>query len=353
MPSSVTGPGTASGDRLELHVDDVAGYLVERGVIGPGENVEVAALGGGVSHRVFAVERGAMGQADGPDLVVKQALARLHTAAHWEASTDRVIGEAAGLRSLAALLPQAVPQVVELDIDGQVLVIEHAPPDWVDWKTVLLGGFVEATTAEWLGTSLGTWQRGTAGLDGLPSRLYERDAFEQLRTEAFYEVLRGSPAIPPAELESAIEDVRTASDCLVHGDYSPKNVLIDPVACTGWIIDLEAAHVGSAAYDVAFLASHLVLKAVHLPSQRAALLATAARFVTAYEQAVGPQPADPAVVARHLGCLLVARVDGRSPAPYLTPSERDEVRRIGGTALASRTEHVSDVLDLVAASEPA
>jgi hypothetical protein len=187
----------------------------------------------------------------------------------------------------------------------------------------------------------------------LPSRLRDRHVFDQLRIEAFYEVLRPSPFVPPTELEEAIYDLRHAVDCLVHGDYSPKNVLVDPNVSNGWIIDLEAAHVGSAAYDVAFMASHLVLKAVHLPAHRQALLAAAERFVNAYECTAGTRSAGPAAVARHLGCLLLARVDGRSPAPYLSPSGRRQVRRIAQRALEARVPRPHDVLDLVSASEAA
>jgi X-X-X-Leu-X-X-Gly heptad repeat protein len=31
----------------------------------------------------------------------------------------------------------------------------------------------------------------------------------------------------------------------------------------------------------------------------------------------------------HVGCLMVARVDGKSPVEYLTSAERDTARRIG------------------------
>lgn len=329
---------TSSSD---LDATTVVAYLREHTAVEVDGSPRVTVLRGGVSHRVFAIE-------GGPDpLVVKQALPRLATVAHWEANTDRVASEAAGLRALGEVLPDAVPTVLHLDASRGVIVIRHAPPRFEDWRSRLLRGEVEPRVAEWLGTALGEWQRHTRQPAELAPRLHDRGVFEQLRIEAFYEVLRKGSPLADA-IDEAIVDLRRSTDCLVHGDYSPKNVLVGPERPTGWIIDLEAAHVGSKAYDAAFLCSHLVLKAVHLADRRADLLEAAARFVAAYELATGPVAADPGLMARHLGCLLAARVDGRSPAPYLTPEERDQVRELAARALTPPRDHVQDVLDLAA-----
>jgi 5-methylthioribose kinase len=113
------GPAVTAGDRVELLEVSVADYLRSRGLLSANEPSRIGMLAGGVSHRVFGVERSA-----GRDLVVKQALARLNTEARWEASTDRVISEAAGLRCLHQALPDAVPEVIDLDTVHQILVLE-------------------------------------------------------------------------------------------------------------------------------------------------------------------------------------------------------------------------------------
>ena len=56
--------------------------------------------------------------------------------------------------------------------------------------------------------------------------------------------------------------------CVVHGDYSPKNVLVGRRTAL-WVIDWEVAHRGDPAFDVAFLLNHLLLKSIHRPQARA------------------------------------------------------------------------------------
>ena len=50
---------------------------------------------------------------------------------------------------------------------------------------------------------------------------------------------------------------------LVHGDVSPKNILVGPDAPV--LLDAECAWYGDPAFDIAFCLNHLLLKAVLLP----------------------------------------------------------------------------------------
>ena len=90
------------------------------------------------------------------------------------------------------------------------------------------------------------------------------------------------------------------------GDWSPKNLLVYPDSVLA--LDFEVAHCGDPAFDVAFLLSHLVMKSVHLPQHQLQLRQAADAFLAGY----GAIPPDAHVTAE-LGCLLLARVDGKSP----------------------------------------
>jgi 5-methylthioribose kinase len=118
----------------------------------------------------------------------------------------------------------------------------------------------------------------------------------------------------------------------VHGDFSPKNL----VAYDGpmMMLDFEVAHWGDPAFDCAFLLSHLVLGAGHHEHLRDAFLDEAVRFWRAYRVAAGAAGAqEPAVVAE-LACLLLARIDGKSPVEYLTQQrKREAVRRYARSLL--------------------
>ena len=75
-------------------------YLRRHGRVRDTETPRLTVLAGGVSNRTVLVER------DGqPDLVLKQALAKLRVAADWFSSPERIHREALGLRWLNELAP--------------------------------------------------------------------------------------------------------------------------------------------------------------------------------------------------------------------------------------------------------
>src|SRR5699024_9790070 len=125
-----------------------------------------------------------------------------------------------------------------------------------------------------------------------------------------------------------ISSMAARRDCLVHGDLSPKNVLVGDGRV--WIIDFEVAHRGEPRFDLAFLLCHLLLKSVHQPARATAHAAAARAFVDAYRSVPdAPGGIVDAVLSAHVGCLLLARVFGKSPAEYLTETDRRRVAALG------------------------
>jgi aminoglycoside phosphotransferase (APT) family kinase protein len=129
---------------------------------------------------------------------------------------------------------------------------------------------------------------------------------------------------------------------LVHGDVSPKNILIreqGPV-----ILDAECATMGDAAFDLAFCLNHLALKSIHLPAALAPLADTAARVWAAYCPHVDWE--DPAAlqgrIAALLPALMLARVDGKSPVEYLSPAAQETVRVLARSMIADPPGTIRD-----------
>lgn len=319
-----------------LGLNSVIDHLVQRGVLSSAEaalpGLAVTELSGGVSSVVIAVHTGTRA------LIVKQSLPKLRVADEWLAPTDRILSEAAMLSTTAALTPGRVPEVLDIDSDRRVLCIAHAPADWVEWKPLLMAGDVSLRTAAGLGDVLARWHVGTLDAGTVPAILRDQSAaFDSLRVGPYYRTTAERlPELAEAIMQTA--DRMTATHiCLVHGDFSPKNILTAPPT-TGdssfWVIDHEVAHVGDPSFDVAFLLTHLAMKSIHLPDSAARLDEAAAAFVESYRSGVsGHIKLDPAHVNRQLGCLLLARVHGKSPAAYLDADDRDAVDRLGRAAL--------------------
>lgn len=328
-----------------LDGEPVEAWLRRRGLVRPDQPVTVAPLAGGVSSLVV--------KATTPTrtLVLKQALPQLLVEQTWTADTVRLLHEARGLALAHELTPTRVPGVVDLDERARVLAIDCAPDGWVDWRSLLLAGHVDPRIGRLLGEALARWHRASAPrLAELTALLPAGDTcFDQLRVDPFYRFT--ATALP--QLASRIDAVRQmlATDptrTLVHGDFSPKNVLVapantDPLGC--WVVDFEVAHVGAAAFDPAFLLTHLALKSLHRPADSERLHETATGFCAAYADGVGDALApDWATVCAHVAVLILARVHGKSPAAYLAPATAVRATDLG-TDLLGRLPHGVDSVD--------
>ncbi|MGX5682902.1 phosphotransferase family protein [Schumannella luteola] len=284
-------------------------------------------LSGGVSSAVVSI--------DGrPPVILKQALSRLNVPAVWDADPARSETEADAVRLLHSITPDHVPELLGSDSDAHVIAVRRAPDDWSDWRSVLLAGpderdITRATTA---GAVLGTWHAATWDDASVRSSFDRAEAFEELRLDPFHRELLRRDAAPAVVIEPLIDELTGTRECLVHGDFSPKNVLVgDPGL---WVIDAEVAHAGAAVFDLAFLVAHLAVKSIHSRADAPLLRRAAEAFVSAYERA-NPRRVAVDRVVRHAAAVMLARVVGKSPAAYLSDAEGAVVVDVALQALAS------------------
>jgi aminoglycoside phosphotransferase (APT) family kinase protein len=294
----------------------VGAYLRERGFSAADD--DAVELGGGVSNVVLGVRIGDR------DVVVKQALPRLRVTDEWTAKRERALNEAAALELAGRIAPAAVPRVLDVDTGRFALVVERAPAAWRPWKEQLLAGAAETAVATRLGELLASWHRSTSGDSSVAERFGDDDIFEQLRLAPYHRtVAERRPELADA-IHEQVDALLARRSCLVHGDYSPKNVLIGDGGL--WVIDFEVAHYGDPVFDIAFLITHLLLKAIRRPESRHAYERCATAFLDAY----GGVPA--ARLLGQVGCLVSARVDGKSPVEYLD-GRRKRARALGAQLL--------------------
>ena len=153
----------------------------------------------------------------------------------------------------------------------------------------------------------------------LATEFEDRSFFESLRLEPYY--LYSAQQRPGAAsfLLSLVEQTRATRYTLVHGDYSPKNVLIHDGRLI--LLDHEVIHFGDGAFDIGFSMAHLLSKAHHLSQWRMKFADAARQYWTSYLDAIGDVPwrgeLEPRAVRHTLACLL-ARCIGRSPLEYLS-----------------------------------
>jgi aminoglycoside phosphotransferase (APT) family kinase protein len=325
-------------------LEEAPAYLAAAGLIEPGEPLGLTELGGGVSSIVV--------QAETPSrrLIVKQALPKLKVRADWPSRPDRSAVEVAALRAYGPHLPAgAVPAVLHADPARHLFVMTAAPAGALNWKTKLLAGRVDPAVATRAGAILAGMHLGTAADPATAARFDDREFFHTLRVDPYYwEVCRVHPDLRPA-IAPLIDEMLAHRQALVHGDYSPKNMLVHGDELL--ILDFEVAHWGDPAFDLAFCLNHFLLKAVYKTPDAAPYFELARRFWAAYAPALALEPAAtllPRALALQAGMML-ARIDGKSPAEYITePAMRERVRRMGRRLLAARPAALDETIAIVA-----
>jgi aminoglycoside phosphotransferase (APT) family kinase protein len=305
----------------------------------PGEIARVTPLAGGVSSDICLVE------AAGGRFCVKRALPRLKVAALWEAPVERNAAEAAWMRAVGRWLPRAAPRVLGEDPEARLFAMEYlAPEDHPLWKARLLAGRVEPEFAAAVGRDLSLIHAPSAIDPDMPTAFAHDETFEAIRIEPY---LRATGRAHPDLNRRFDELARVALStkrALVHGDVSPKNILMGPRGPI--FLDAECAWFGDPAFDLAFCLNHLLLKGAREGADRSRYDDAYSALARAYLAGVDWEDADglEARAAALLPALFLARVDGKSPVEYLTrESEREAVRRCAIPLIVSPPRRLKDV----------
>lgn len=307
------------------------GRLIEELGLGRAEEMgAVRPLTGGVASDIAAVEIG------GREICVKFALAKLRVAQDWFAPVHRNAAEYAWLQLAARVAPGSAIALHGRSESEHGFAMEMVSGDDVYlWKAALLAEEADRGEAALVGDLIGRIHAASTspGFDTAPFQ--NRDDFRALRIEPYLTFTAGRHGAVSERITAIADHLYASSQVLVHGDVSPKNILMrekGPV-----VLDAECATMGDASFDPAFCLNHLALKAVHLPATRDSLLARMTGWWDAYRRHLSWEPpADlEARICRLLPCLMIARVDGKSPVEYLTETEQAFVRATALRLIAS------------------
>jgi 5-methylthioribose kinase len=319
-------------------------YLRITNRIGPYERPILCPLKGGVSNKTIWLKR-----PEGTAWVVKQALPKLRVKSDWFSDPGRIRIEANALRFLPAVVPPGTitPLVFE-DPQEYILAMEAVPEPHENWKERLLNGKIDLSLIEEFGVLLGLiHQRSCTKPDELRIYFSDRTFFRTLRVEPYYEY--SATVVPDAKpfLMALVTDTLNRQETFVHGDFSPKNILIyrrKPV-----LLDHEVAHFGDPAFDLGFSMTHLLSKAHHLPSYRSAFIDACFRYWRAYFELVCQSPWSAGLESRavkHTTACLLARAVGRSPLEYLSYSERANQTRAALELIKASPDSLSGLAEL-------
>ena len=313
-------------------------YLIAEGQLLYSESVAVEPLSG-VSCRTVLVRR-----SNGPDLVVKQARRRLQVAEKWISDPARIHIEAAAMRVLPELTPPgSVPRLLFEDHELHLLGMEAVPEPHANWKSLLLEGQLNDDHVRQFGRILAGLHSGSFEVERYRRAFADRSFFETLRIEPYYAFTAGQVPAAAAFLHALIEDCRAVQRTLVHGDFSPKNILVHRGQLV--LLDHEVFHFGDGAFDVGFSLTQLLSKAGHVAGKKEAFREAARVYWETYLRYFSAGADWEKRAVRHTLACMLARVRGKSPLEYLTVEQQ---RNQEAWCLQGMADAPATILELIA-----
>ncbi|AVA26476.1 MULTISPECIES: aminoglycoside phosphotransferase family protein [unclassified Rhizobium] len=321
----------------EMTIFDV--FLQKSGLKEPSEEAIYKPLTGGVSSDIYRVEL------PGRALCVKRALPKLKVATDWQAPVSRNEYEWNWISFVAKHFPSAVPKPLAHDPSSGVFAMEFLPGDeYPLWKAELLQGHVDLKAAEIIGRRIGQIHSVSARMPGLPEQFDSTRNFYALRLEPYLVATAAKHPFISDRLSELVDRTANTRHALVHGDVSPKNILLSKIGPV--FLDAECAWFGDPAFDLAFCLNHLLLKKLIVENAAPELAASFEALTSAYLNEVDWEDRE-AVEARTsslLPALFLARVDGKSPVEYVTEeSQRMLVRKVAVPLIASPRRKLAEI----------
>jgi aminoglycoside phosphotransferase (APT) family kinase protein len=322
-----------------LTADMICATIRRMGLLSHDEPFGCEPLCGGVSSDIWHIT-----VAD-RQYCLKRALPRLKVAQLWEAPVARNSFEWQWFRAAGAICPHCVPKLVAHDERAGLFVMEYLDPEsYPVWKNQLRDGVVDPQTAERVARRLARIHGATSDSEQVRGQFATDDAFHAIRLEPYLVATSRIHSDLAAPLHSLMQVTASTKRALVHGDISPKNILVG--AGGPIFVDAECAWYGDPAFDAAFCLNHLLLKCLWRPQHAKAFLACFDQLAVTYIRGVSwePRAEIESRIARLLPALLLARIDGKSPIEYIT-SERDRgrVRDVARPLIRSPRDSVADI----------
>jgi len=296
-------------------------------------------LTGGVSSDIWCIET------EKGFVCAKRALSKLRVAVDWYAPVERNLFEARWLQVAHKALAGCAPELLGQHPELGVLVMQYLDPvHYRLWKQELHAGNADAHTAKAMGQVLSKIHSYAARNSQLASEFPTDKIFFEIRLAPYLlATAERHPKLAHA-LEALVLQTQNNAKTLVHGDVSPKNILLGPQGPV--LLDAECATWSDPAFDLAFCLNHLLLKCLWTPSSSSDFLHCFEVLTNNYLQSVDWElPTDlEARAARLLPGLLLARVDGKSPVEYVTEAhQREHVRSVASALLIKPASHLHEI----------
>tara|TARA_A100001011_G_scaffold378060_1_gene442412 strand:- start:5992 stop:6996 length:1005 start_codon:yes stop_codon:yes gene_type:complete len=278
------------------------------------------------------------------EFCIKRALAKLTVKEDWYAPVNRSNFEAIYFKYCKKIAPENFPKILGHDNKKFILAMEwYNPNEFEVWKKKLLKKNIELKDAKNVSNLLLKKHKKFFNKKIYQKKFSNDDTFYSIRIEPY--ILFTSKKYPEfkAQFDKVAKSLTSNKKTLIHGDFSPKNILIK--ANKPVILDAETACWGDPIFDLAFCNNHLLLKSLLQNGLGSKFLHLSFHFINNYIKKITWE--EKKYFTNRLfdiiPLLLLARIDGKSPVEYFNLKQKNHTRALAKEILNSKIKNLEQL----------
>ena len=305
--------------------------------------IDFKRLEGGVSSEVYKVKT------KKNFYCLKRSLSKLLVEKEWFADTKRLKYEYYWLIHCKKIIPRSIPKVFQFSSKNDFLILEYLDEKkYNTLKSKLLKKIVNLKIIKKISKDI--YKIHNESSNSKTKKKFDENFknFYDLRLDAYFnEVGRVYPNLK-IKIKNIIRSYRENSSTLVHGDFSPKNILVYKNNVK--YIDAETCNYGDPVFDVVFFLNHLLIKSIHMPQMKKKILEAYKIFFDTYIKLIKKNQRE-GFINRYLEMMpimLLARVDGKSPVEYIKKKiVKNKIKLLSFTLMDKKLKTIEQIIKIV------
>ena len=305
--------------------------------------IEYKRLEGGVSSEVYYVKT------NKKEYCIKRSLKKLLVKKEWIANTNRIKFEYLWLKHCRSILKKNIPETFEFNSRKKYIVMQYL--DTSDYKTLkelFFDKIVNIKTIKLISKHLYKIHANSNNVKTKNIFKGNNKNFYDLRLDPYFnEIGRVYPRYKEY-IEHLNKNYLKNSNTLVHGDFSPKNILIGKNKII--YLDAECCNFGDPVFDLVFFTNHLLIKSIYFKNKSQEFIKSYMMFYKEYLNNLSPKEHKLYVerIIKMTPVMLLARIDGKSPVEYINSKKiKNTIRNKSFLLLDNKINSLNDIIRII------
>ena len=305
--------------------------------------IQYKKLAGGVSSEVYHV------RTNKNNYCIKRSLKRLLVKKKWIANTNRIKFEYLWLKHCQNILKRNIPNTYEFNDKKKYIVMEYLKTSqYKTLKQLYFKRIININTIKLISKHLYKIHSNSSNYKTKKTFEGNYKNFYDLRLDPYFnEVGRVYPKYKEY-IKKINENYIKNSSTLVHGDFSPKNILVDKNKII--YLDAECCNFGDPVFDLVFFTNHLLIKSIFLRDKSQEFIKLYLSFYKEYLSNLSTKNFNSYIdrIIKMTPIMLLSRIDGKSPVEYIIKENiKNIIRKKSFLLLDGKINSLNDIIKVI------